>query len=64
VSEDTPLDDEWWYCLNHKRVEHGPGCPNKARMGPYPDEATAASALAIAAQRNEAWDVADRDEEL
>lgn len=64
MSEDTPLDDKWWYCLKHKRVEHGPGCPNKVRMGPYPDEATAASALAIAARRNEEWDVSDKEEEL
>ncbi len=64
MSEDTQLDDKWWYCLKHKRVEHGPGCPNKVRMGPYPDEATAASALTIAAQRNEEWDVADKEEEL
>lgn len=62
MSEDTPLDGEWWYCLRHNRVEHGPGCPNKERMGPYPDEATAASALAIAARRNEAWDEADEEE--
>ncbi|WP_017572302.1 hypothetical protein [Nocardiopsis halotolerans] len=64
MSEDTPQDDKWWYCLKHGRVEHGPGCPNRMRMGPYPDEDTAASAMAIAAQRNEEWDVSSREEEL
>lgn len=49
----------WWYCLKHNEVEHGAGCPNKQRMGPYPDRATAANALGIAAQRNEAWDEQD-----
>ncbi len=32
------------------------GCPNKARLGPYPTEAEAARALQIAAERTEAWD--------
>ncbi|GHC91564.1 hypothetical protein GCM10007079_39000 [Nocardiopsis terrae] len=49
-------DDGWWYCLRHSRVEHGAGCPNSQRLGPYPDEATAARALGIAAERNEAWE--------
>ena len=52
----------WWYCLKHNRVEHGAGCPNKQRMGTYPDEATAARALNIAAERNEAWDEQDEAE--
>ena len=55
-------DDGWWYCLKHNRVEHGAGCPNKQRMGPYPDEATAANALNIAARRNEQWDEQEEDE--
>lgn len=63
VSEDIP-QDKWWYCLKHKRVEHGAGCPNKMRLGPYPDEATAQRALSIAAERNEEWDVSDEEEEI
>lgn len=55
-------DDGWWYCLRHSRVEHGAGCPNSQRMGPYEDEATAARALSIAADRNEAWDEQDENE--
>jgi len=57
-----PQDDGWWYCLTHDRVEHGAGCPNRERMGPYADEATAARALAIAADRNEEWDTQDERE--
>ncbi|WP_116244453.1 hypothetical protein [Nocardiopsis sp. FIRDI 009] len=50
---------DWWYCLKHMRVEQGPGCPNRERMGPYETEATAARALAIAAERNEEWEAED-----
>ncbi|MFY7066521.1 hypothetical protein ACOQFV_11695 [Nocardiopsis changdeensis] len=53
-------DDGWWYCLRHNTVEHGAGCPNRERLGPYPDEATAARALTIAAERNSDWE--DEDE--
>ncbi|PKK13785.1 MULTISPECIES: hypothetical protein [Thermomonospora] len=52
-------DDAWWYCLRHMRVEHGPGCANKDRMGPYRTEAEAAGALELARRRNEAWDEQD-----
>ncbi len=26
---------EWYYCLEHKKVEEGPECPSKNRFGPY-----------------------------
>ena len=52
-------DGDWWYCLRHSTVEHGAGCPDRMRMGPYPDEETAARALAIAAERNGAWEAED-----
>lgn len=55
-------DDGWWYCLKHDKVEHGGGCPNSQRLGPYEDEATAARALSIAAKRNEAWDEQEENE--
>lgn len=54
---------DWWFCLRHNEVEHGKGCPNSQRLGPYPDQATAAQALNIAAERNEAWDEEDEKEE-
>ena len=28
-------DDQWWFCLKHNEVEHGDGCANSERMGPY-----------------------------
>lgn len=50
----------WFYCLTHQTVEQGKGCKGPDRMGPYPDEATAARALEIARERTRAADEADR----
>ncbi|MBA9006738.1 MULTISPECIES: hypothetical protein [Thermomonospora] len=54
--------DDWWFCLKHLRVEHGAGCPNKDRMGPYATEAEAAGALDRARARNKAWDARDEED--
>ena len=48
--------DQWWFCLRHKTVEQGPGCPNEERMGPYSSSAEASGALSRAAERSEAWE--------
>jgi len=57
-----PDDDHaWWFCLKHMRVEHGAGCPDKDRMGPYATQNEAAGALAKARERNEAWRKQDQD---
>ncbi|MFD5830025.1 hypothetical protein [Lentzea sp. NPDC060358] len=50
----------WYYCLTHQTVEQGKGCKGPDRMGPYPDEATAARSLEIARERTRAADEADR----
>ncbi|MFI6597095.1 hypothetical protein ACIBHX_12610 [Nonomuraea sp. NPDC050536] len=55
-------DGQWWFCLKHMRVEPEQGCPNKDRMGPYATEEEAAGALQRAAERNKAWDEAERDD--
>ena len=52
-------DDRWWYCLTHSRVEHGPGCPDKDRLGPYPTREAAARALETVQDRNKQWDAQD-----
>jgi hypothetical protein len=54
-------DGEWFFCLKHMRVEHGPGCPDRDRMGPYATEAAAANALQHARERNEEWEAQDDD---
>jgi hypothetical protein len=50
----------WFFCLRHREVEPGPGCRSAERLGPYPDQATAARALDIARERTRAEDEADR----
>jgi hypothetical protein len=47
---------EWYYCLEHGKVEEGPECPAKNRMGPYTTPAEAERALRTAAERNEEWE--------
>jgi hypothetical protein len=57
-------EEHWWYCLKHQRPEHGNVCGRSDRLGPYPDEATAARALEIVRERNEAADAYDARWEL
>jgi hypothetical protein len=54
-------DSKWYFCLKHMRVEHGAGCPDRDRMGPYDSENEAANALQHAAERNEQWREQDDD---
>lgn len=54
-------ESEWYWCLVHKAVEHGPGCPNRQRLGPYATEFEAAHAIEHAAERNEEWREQDKE---
>ncbi|MET8980453.1 hypothetical protein ABZX85_33085 [Streptomyces sp. NPDC004539] len=47
---------EWFYCLEHKKVEEGPDCPGKDRFGPYPTRADAEHAMQTARERNLQWE--------
>jgi hypothetical protein len=47
---------EWYYCLEHKKVEEGPECPAKDRFGPYSTRAEAEHAMETAASRNLQWE--------
>ncbi|MEP7089828.1 MAG: hypothetical protein ABI776_06925 [Nocardioidaceae bacterium] len=49
-------DEQFWFCLEHHRVEPRHGCLNKDRLGPYPTEEEASRALAKVQERNEEWD--------
>lgn len=49
-------DRDWYFCLIHQRVEQGPGCPDRDRMGPYRTRRDAELALQTASERNEKWD--------
>jgi hypothetical protein len=50
------MDEEFWYCLNHRTVEPREGCRNADRLGPYPTAEDASRALEKVAERNEDWD--------
>ncbi|MCP2168175.1 hypothetical protein [Goodfellowiella coeruleoviolacea] len=52
--------DAWYYCLKHHKPERGAECRALDRMGPYPDEQTAARALDIAKERTKSADDQDR----
>ncbi|MET7535666.1 hypothetical protein ACFVY1_06175 [Streptomyces sp. NPDC058293] len=47
---------EWYYCLEHQKVEEGPECPNKDRFGPYATHAEAEHAMETARERNLEWE--------
>ncbi|MFF2651927.1 hypothetical protein [Streptomyces sp. NPDC058045] len=51
---------EWFYCLEHKKVEEGPECPNKDRFGPYGSRAEAQHAMDTARERNLEWETDPR----
>ncbi|EDY43843.1 hypothetical protein [Streptomyces sp. SPB074] len=51
---------EWYYCLDHGKVEEGPQCPSKNRMGPYATRVEAEHAMDRAAERNRAWENDER----
>ncbi|MFC9263875.1 hypothetical protein ACFT25_29150, partial [Streptomyces hydrogenans] len=49
---------EWYYCLEHKKVEEGPECPAKNRFGPYATREEASHAMETARERKD-WGTAD-----
>lgn len=50
------LRPQWYYCLDHQRVEPRKGCRADARLGPYKTREEAARALEKVEQRNLEWD--------
>lgn len=57
MSEEPEL--KWWYCVKHQTPEHGNVCGSRDRLGPFPDESTAARAPEIARARTAAADAYD-----
>ncbi|MCH0539067.1 hypothetical protein I3F58_05750 [Streptomyces sp. MUM 203J] len=47
---------EWYYCLEHEKVEEGPECPAKNRLGPYGTAGEASHALELARERTVQWE--------
>jgi hypothetical protein len=52
----TGRPGEWYYCVKHHKVEEGPECAAKDRLGPYPTREEAEHAMETAASRNKEWD--------
>lgn len=52
----TMPSGHFWFCLKHHAVEPDDGCGPADRLGPYPTEDEASSALEKVKERNEAWD--------
>jgi hypothetical protein len=52
----TGKPGEWYYCVKHRKVEEGPECPGRRRLGPYATREEAAHALELVAERNKEWD--------
>jgi hypothetical protein len=50
------MDDQWFYCLDHRTVEPVDGCRAAVRIGPFPTREEAAKALEIVERRNREWD--------
>lgn len=50
------MDEEWYYCIEHKTVEPKFGCRITNRIGPFQTKEEAANALEKVEERNEAWD--------
>lgn len=55
----------YWWCLEHKNVEHGGDCPtlSTSRLGPYDNHERAASAMDRVHEREAENEAADRAEE-
>jgi hypothetical protein len=51
---------EWFYCVKHGKVEEGPQCPSRQRLGPYPTRQEAEHAIQKVSDRNEEWDTDPR----
>lgn len=49
-------ENEYYYCMKHKKVEPWDGCRSDNRLGPYPSKEKASHAMEKVDQRNEAWE--------
>ncbi len=47
---------QWWFCLIHKEVEEGRGCPNASRLGPYETRELAMTVIDRIGKRQEELD--------
>jgi len=50
------MEEEWFYCLDHRSVEPADGCRAAVRIGPFATRDEAAKALETVQRRNREWD--------
>jgi len=50
------MDQEWYFCLDHRTVERFDGCRAAVRIGPFATQEEAARALKTVERRNREWD--------
>ena len=53
------LSGEYWYCMEHRRVEKYEDTDSANRIGPFPTEDAAAHALQTIHDREKAYDAED-----
>lgn len=51
---------QWYWCLDHGRVEPVAGCRGEVRMGPYRSRDEAEHWKDRLVERNEAWEAEDK----
>ncbi|MBB5933291.1 hypothetical protein [Streptomyces zagrosensis] len=51
---------EWYYCVQHQRVEEGPQCRAADRLGPYATREEASHAMEHVADRERDWQADSR----
>lgn len=56
VTTEDPLAEEWYFCLDHRRVEPAEGCRDGVRVGPFPSRREAEHALDKIEKRNQEWE--------
>ncbi|MFE9424857.1 hypothetical protein ACFYNO_18000 [Kitasatospora sp. NPDC006697] len=63
IDGETGLPQQWYYCLEHHRVERGRHCPARERLGPFDSPEQASRALETAQRNNEQWDAEEPEED-
>ena len=53
------MEQRWWWCLKHQRVEPQLGCADTNRLGPFATVEEAQRALQTVRARNEKYDAED-----
>lgn len=59
MGDEIGQNTAWYYCLRHHTVEREGECRATDRLGPYPDEASAANALGAVREREKRLEAED-----